>query len=51
MKFGFGRQDGENFEGFSKSSLEISHYFLEDADLTFKEYRVCWSKYYYKKYE
>ena len=23
----------------------------EDADLTFKKYRVCWNKYYYKKYK
>ena len=35
MKFGLGRQGDRNFVGFSKSLLEISHYFFEDADLTF----------------
>ena len=35
MKFGLGRLDDRNFVGFSKSSLEISHYFFEDADVKF----------------
>ena len=28
MKFGLGREDDQNFVDFSKSSLEISHYFF-----------------------
>ena len=51
VKFVLGKYGDKNFMDFSKFSLEISHlFFAEDADLTFKNWRVSWSKY-DKKYE
>ena len=46
-----GGQGDLNFVGFSKFSLEISHYYYyQDADLTFFKMEVCWNKYLYKKW-